>query len=102
LDRGQQRRAGLLTAPAWVLALQTANQPPRPSRRDGDGLADTELLDAMMTTAFQELWTTSGRSELLYEVVVRELGLAADDNAIRSIIAEARAAVRDASALRNE
>ena len=48
-----------------------------------------------MTTAFHEFWSTSNESELLYEEIVRELGLAADDNTIRSIITQARAAVRD-------
>jgi len=100
LDRGQQRQAGTLTAPAWVLASQTQSRRPRGSRRANSDLEGSQLMEAMMTTAFHQLWSGSAPCDKLYEKIVRQLDLEQDESGIRGLIDQAREVARETDSRR--
>jgi len=96
LDRNQQRKAGILTTPAWVLAGQTENdRPRRPGRRSRDTVEDTELLAAIIFTAYHELWSGNEPCDGMYDEVLREFDLGSQDSGLRLLIEQAREVVRN-------
>lgn len=98
LDEGQQHRAGTLTMPAWVLARRSKSFLPRQSRRrSGDAIDDSEFMEAVVTTAFHELWSGTAPCDKLYGEVLRQLDLGPEDAAMRLLIEQARQSARDAA-----
>lgn len=55
LDRGGWRRAAVIAGPAWILAAQSGPDLPSDDA-DGPDVSDIQLLDALLTSAFHELW----------------------------------------------
>ncbi len=97
LDRSEFKRAATITAPAWVLAYQTPSQRGRkdPFPDDIDP-TDTELFDAMLTTAFHDLWSEGDSRQLLHEEVFKQLDIAEEAGAnIWKVVTAARDAARD-------
>jgi tetratricopeptide (TPR) repeat protein len=92
LDRSEIDRAATITMPAWVLASQTPHRrPSEPSSSDDPGLEDTEFYDAMLTTAFHELWSGLSPCDGLYDKVFDRFEV---DDEVRERLWEAVAAVR--------
>lgn len=100
MDRGQQRQAGTLTAPAWMLALQAESRRPQDSKRGNRDLEGSELMDAMLTTAFHELWSGWPACGDLYEEIVHQLDLEQEESGIRGLIDQARQVARQTDSRR--
>jgi hypothetical protein len=95
LDRGDEKKAGILTAPAWVLASQSEGKY-RAGRTGELTLDESQLDEAVLTTAFHELWSERAPCDRLYDEVGRQLEMDGDDS-FGAIVENARASVRKAS-----
>lgn len=92
IDRRAFTHAAVLTFPAWGIASQVSSTRRRGRRNTAGSLTDSQFLDAVMTTAFHELWSGHAPTDELYEKVVEQFDLGSEDQGLRSAIKATRKA----------